>query len=197
MRSIKTKLLLVVAALAITAVAAPAGAAAEVHWTKEGAPLKQEVFLTSTGNQLTLNSGNGGISCTGFEAGILLNANSNKGAYWPSIKPGNCSTFGGKAFCQINSISLLSTAWGIAGGGSKIGTGLGAGVVVKYKEGVFCVTKEDVYSGGYWLNVDNPSSMSYWTPTGSVQVVEDGVANTATINGKYVVNPAKTYGMAE
>jgi hypothetical protein len=196
MRAIKTKLLLVVAALAITAVAAPAGAAAEVHWTKEGAPLKTSENFFSQGNSLNLNTDKGGLSCSGFETWTYLSGNSNTGLLWVAIAPSDCKTSGGKAFCQIESLSLLNNgAWSIAGSLGGIGSGLG--ITVKYKAGGFCGSKEDAYSGGYWLNVDNINEMSYWTPTYGVEVLEDGATkNTASVGGKFNLGQPKIYGIA-
>jgi len=195
MRSIRTKLLLALAALAVTAVAAPAGAAAEFHWTKEGAPLGGNDQFSSTGNTLTLSNADGGLSCT-FGATTYLTGNSNEGAIVPTgLVPSACKTTAGKSACSIASMSLRNYGfWRIFGSLGGIGTG--SGITVKYNKGGFCVYGEDSYSVNYFLDVDDISAMSTWTSTTTVDLITDGVTKPTTQKVKFNLNPPKIYGVA-
>lgn len=195
MRKIRTKLTLVLSLMAAIVVAVPSVAAADFEWTSEGVPLTETAIVKGQGS-FSLGTSNGGLACTNVFYGALLNAHSNTGTFGADLTTQNCKPTGAKQFCEITSLERhYNGAWGI--GGSPGGIGTGFGLTVKYKAGAWCLVKEDVYSGGYWISIDNPGEMSTWSWSGQkVGVVEDGISRPATITGETSLNPAKKYGIS-
>lgn len=192
MKSIKRKALGALAVFALTAVFAPTVASAsDVVWTDNGKPFTANRVLSLEGN-LRFWHPNGGVKC-GVAGAAVLEGGKNTGYMGLDIKASNCNGTDAYTFCTVSSVSTSNQFWSIAGSLEVIGTG--TYVTFKFESSPWCPAPQEIaYGGGHWMNFDNVTGMSTWTPSGEVSSSQGG---SAKIYGTYNLTPAGQYGIAQ
>lgn len=182
MRSIKSMMLLAVAVLALTAIAAPALASASnwkrngeefsgLVWSQEGSTLESGGTLNLNGRIAIVNSTLGGIDCPASGTGSL-NANSGSGQLSSiSITASGCKLSGAwKAVCKEVSSVTAGTPWSLSAtekGGKKV---ISVVMSVSYQmAGGECAgTPPYVVMGEATATPDNGASIGSVTLSGSL-----------------------------
>lgn len=202
MRSIKSMLLLALAAMATAVLVAPGVAAAE-EWTKEGKDFSEslEWVYTDQGFPVAAGAGNialegkirfgdenagGGWRCT-LKANGTLGASTNVGSITEASIT-SCKPEGVYGACKITSSTVSGLPWSLFGGANKIATGL---TFTLKQEGFFCSPGEVTFSGGFIATLDNQTAMSKWTFSGEVESNLGPMKVTDSVN----VTPAARYGI--
>jgi hypothetical protein len=211
MRSIKTMLLLAIAA---TALAVPAAASA-TQWTESGSPLTEPLRWTDGGAALAgeqsialegpikfSNATTGGVECTLTASGILA-AGTEGVLDTISISPGSCKLNGAqKTTCASVTSVAVAAFWPLEAvektPGVRTMTVKMSAITYKFQPlegeaGNFCVKQLELTGATITATPDNAKSISSVTFSGAMPAVKYNSFNTT---GTPAVKPAAKFGIA-
>ncbi len=207
MRSIRTMLLLALAAMAAAALAAP-GFAAASEWTKEGKPLGQAIEPVFTDGGLPLEAESSPVSLEGkikfssstwgseectLSAKATLGTNGVGQISEAALSLPSCKTAGTLAACTVTSATAGSLPWPLTATSESIV--VGTNVTFKF-EGKFCPVTEETLSGGFYATPDNTKAMNSLTLSGAVNTSLQA-GKTKNVTGSLSVSPGGRYGVGQ
>lgn len=184
MRKIKTMLLVVVAALAMMSLAAPAASAGE--WMEEGAPLEESAGLQFSGE---FEWPYGGIGCQVDGEATLSPGGGGEITAFDFV---TCKASGGLSHCQFTG-SPSSLPWSIQANHDKI---VLEEIAWKWSSSN-CIPKDRTFTGkNLTLTPNNIEAISTLNLSGSVTGESGGGTYSTSVNGAFEVSPAGSYGLA-
>ncbi len=209
MRSIKTMLLLAIAAMAL---AVPASASA-AQWTESGTPITEPLQWTNGGSTLTgeqsislegpmklTHAATGGVECTMTAAGILV-AGTEGVFYENSINPASCKLNGLlKTTCSKVTSATVSNWWPVEAVEKTAGVRTMAITLGKITYNMQpiegnpnCPAQFETSGGTITATPDNAKSISSVSLSGTVPHV--GLPANLIVSGALPVKPAAKFGI--